>query len=80
MDETSVEALMAVRENLLDGLSVVGQHVEAGTFKVSKKEGSAPPSQSGWLTIVLLLGVEDELESRVLGFQRALDPNLIKVV
>lgn len=80
MDETSVEALMAVRENLLRGLSAVGQHVEAGTFNVSKKEGSAPPSQSGWLTIVLLLGVEDELESRVLGFERVLNPRLFKVV
>jgi len=75
-EDESTETLLVLQRNLLSGLKLVAQHIEAGTFEVSKKEGSAPPSQSGWLTIVLLMGVEDELESRVLGFQRAIDPKL----
>ena len=44
---------------------------------VSKKEGAAPPSQSGWLTLILLVGIEDELEARIKGFERVIDPKML---
>lgn len=75
-EDSTTEVLTIIRSNLLNDLEIIGEHVSAGTFKVSKKEGSAPPSQAGWLTLVLLLGVEDELEGRIKGFERALDPKL----
>ncbi len=73
-EKNSTEVLLQIRENLLGGLGLVGKHIEAGTFKLSVKEGSAPPSQGGWLTLILLMEVEDELESRILGFQRFVRP------
>lgn len=76
-EESSTEALLVIQENLLDGLEMVGKRVLAGTFRLSEKEGSAPPSQSGSLTLALLFGVEDELESRILGFKRSVDPKLV---
>ena len=76
-EDVETEALLTIQQNLLKGLSVVAKHLEAGTFDVSAKEGSAPPSESGYLTLVLLLGVEDELESRIIGFNRVLDLDLI---
>ena len=77
MEEATTEVLLAIQENLLKGLGVVAERLAAGTFHTSAKEGSAPPSQSGALTLILLLGVEDELESRIRGFKRALDPKLM---
>jgi hypothetical protein len=76
-EETSTEALLVIQGNLLSGLGIVAKHLEDGKFNVSAKEGAACPSQSGCLTLWLLLGVEDELESRVLGFERVLDPKLL---
>lgn len=75
-ENVSTETLFAIQRNLLKGLDLVGEHIAAGTFRVSKKEGSAPPSQAGWLTLILLLGIEDELEARIRGFQRTIDPRL----
>lgn len=74
-EETSTEALLVVQGNLLQGLAVVAKYFEDGTAEISKKEGAAPPSQSGWLTLILLLEVEDELEARIRGFKRAVDPS-----
>ena len=79
-EETSTETLLVIQGNLLRGLGVIAEHLEAGTFEVSKKEGSAPPSQGGWITLILLLGIEDELEARIRGFQRTIDPKLIKAL
>src|SRR5262249_31360227 len=76
-ENTDTESLLVIQSNLLEGLGTVARHFERGTQNVSKKEGAAPPSQSGWLTLMLLVGVEDELESRVRGFQRAVDPKLL---
>lgn len=76
-EKASTEALLVIQGNLLNGLGVVAEHVEAGTFKVAAKEGSAPPSQSGNLTLALLLVVEDVLETRVLGFKRSIDLKLL---
>lgn len=70
-EDTDTETLIALQSNLLNGISLVGDHLKAGTFEKAKKEGSAPPAQAGALTLILLLSVEDELESRILGFQRS---------
>lgn len=59
----SEEALLVIRNNLLDGLSRVAEHLEAGTFDVVGERGKAPPSQSGWLTLVLLGAVNERLEA-----------------
>lgn len=75
-EDASTETLLALQDNLLNGLATVAKHLEAGTFEVSKKAGAAPPSQSGWLSVMLLLGIEDELESRIRGFKRSVDPQL----
>jgi hypothetical protein len=76
----STEDLLVIQENLFNGLAIVAKHLESGTFKVSAKDGAAPPAQSGTLTLSLLLGVEDELEARVLGFKRSIDPQLFKTL
>ena len=80
LENTSTEALLVIQNNLLKGLGLVASHLEAGTFNDHVKEGAAPPAQSGWLTLMMLLGVEDELESRILGFERVLDLDLIKTL
>lgn len=77
-EDCDTETLLVLQGNLLKGLATVAAHFAAGTQDVSKKEGAAPPSQSGWLTLILLLGIEDELESRIRGFQRTIDPKLLE--
>ncbi len=79
-EEADTETLLLIQSNLFDGLAAVAKHFEAGTAEIPKKEGAAPPSQSGWLTLTLLVSVEDELEARILGFQRVVDPELIKTL
>jgi hypothetical protein len=74
--KASTEALLVIQNNLFEGLAIIAKHLDAGTFNVSVKTGAAPPSQSGNLTLSLLLGVEDELEARILGFKRSIDPQL----
>lgn len=79
-ENVSTEVLLVIQGNLLKGLDLVGKHVEAGTFKKAVKEGAAPPAQFGNLVLTLLLAVEDELEARILGFQRTVDVKLIKTL
>ena len=79
-EDASTEDLLTIQKNLLQGLAVVADHFEAGTAETSQKDGDVPPSQAGWLTLILLLGVEDELESRVRGFKRTVDPELVKTL
>jgi hypothetical protein len=79
-ENASTEDLLVIQGNLFEGLAIVAKHLAAGTFKASAKDGAAPPSQSGTLTLSLLLGVEDELEGRVLGFKRSIDPQLFKTL
>jgi len=76
-EDADTDTLMAIRQNLVNGLKVVAEHFQKGTQNVSKKEGAAPPSQSGWLTLILLVGIEDELEARIKGFERVIDPKML---
>lgn len=78
--EASTEDLLVIQENLFAGLALVAKHLEAGTFKVAAKDGAAPPDQAGTLTLSLLLELEDELEGRIRGFKRSIDPSLIKTL
>lgn len=50
-----------LRDNLLDGLSRVAGHLEAGTFDVVGAKGKAPPRESGCLTLILLVAVNERL-------------------
>lgn len=56
--------LLGVRDNLLRGLDLVAGHVAAGTFHTIREGKSSPPSQSGHLTLILLSGVDAELDRR----------------
>jgi hypothetical protein len=79
-EDVATETLLVIQENLINGLKIVAGHFIAGTQNASKKVGATPPSQFGHLVLALLLGVEDELESRILGFQRTVDPKLLKTL
>lgn len=76
--DTETDVLLGIRDNLIKGFELLGRHEAAGTFHVSKKEGSASPAVAGWLTMVFLLGIEDELETRIRGFERFLDLKLLE--
>jgi hypothetical protein len=56
--------LEIIRSNLLGGLDKVVESLDAGTFHTVGPKGSAPPAQSGHLTLALLDEVEAELERR----------------
>lgn len=62
--QASTETLTVIRDNLLRGLEEVAAAVAAGTFETVGPKGAAPPSQSGQTTLVLLTGIDAELESR----------------
>jgi hypothetical protein len=59
------EVLETLRGNLLRGLDRVAEHVDAGTLRVVRKGGTVPPSEFGWLFVVLLRQVEAERAGRV---------------
>lgn len=65
----SDETLKTLQGNLLAGLDAVAATVAAGTFYTPGPKGSAPPAQSGHLTLALLNGVNAELGRR--GFRQA---------
>lgn len=63
--ETKAPALLlAVRENLLQGLDIVAGHVDRGTADAIPLNKSSSPIQAGFLTLLLLESVEAELCSR----------------
>lgn len=60
----SNSVLLSTRNSLLEGLECVGAHISAGTFHKVGEKGKAPPSQSGALTLALLVEVNHELVNR----------------
>lgn len=58
------KVLAVIRDNLLVGLGTVAESLEDGTFTTVGERGAAPPSQSGQTTLMLLRGIEAELERR----------------
>lgn len=60
----STATLVAVRANLLNGLNLVAQHLDAGTFHAIPPGKASPPSESGQLTLALLAGIDAELTVR----------------
>jgi hypothetical protein len=58
------EVLTTIHANLLAGLDRVAESITDGTFHVVGPKGSAPPSQSGHLTLALIDGISAELERR----------------
>lgn len=63
-ESASTETLRKIHANLLRGLTEVAKTIDNGTFSDVGQKGAAPPSQSGQLTLVLLLKIEAELERR----------------
>lgn len=60
----STETLLKTRENLLRGLDEVAKSLARGTFNTPGEKGAAPPSQSGLLTLGILLAVQEVLTER----------------
>jgi hypothetical protein len=63
-DRCDTDTLHVVRGSLLAGLDKVAASIDAGTFHDVGPKGAAPPSQSGNLTLALLVGVNQELDRR----------------
>lgn len=63
-EHASTETLTVVRDNLLGGLERVAEALADGTFTTVSGHGEAPPSQSGQTTLMLLTGVQAELDRR----------------
>ena len=63
-EQASTATLMTIRSNLLSGLDAVAATLADGTFTTVGIKGTAPPSQSGQLTLALLAGVDAELARR----------------
>ena len=62
INAASTATLLVLRDNLLKGLDEVARHIDAGTFETIRK--ASPPSQSGQMTLSLLLKVDHELRER----------------
>ena len=60
----SDSVLLSTRNSLLEGLELVGERISAGTFHKVGPKGQAPPSQSGQLTLALLVEVNAVLVER----------------
>lgn len=58
------QTLLKIRENLLRGLDGVAASLEDGTFNTPREKGASPPSQSGFMTLGLLLAVQEVLTER----------------
>ncbi|MCW6008714.1 hypothetical protein K1W54_29835 [Micromonospora sp. CPCC 205371] len=63
-EHTSLATLHTLRRNLLRGLDNVAASLADDTFHRCGPKGSAPPAQSGHLTLALLDGVNAELATR----------------
>lgn len=63
----TLTTLRTIERNLLAGLTRVADTITAGTFNTCGPKGSAPPAQSGHLTLALLAGVRRELATRAKG-------------
>lgn len=62
--DCSDEILLSLRQNLINGLDEVAKTIDNGTFKKPGTKGAAPPSQSGQITLALLVGIQEELDRR----------------
>lgn len=60
----SLETLHLIRQNLRASLDRVAASLDAGTFHEPGPKGSAPPAQSGRLTLALLDSLDAELRRR----------------
>jgi hypothetical protein len=59
------ETLRIIEANLLRGLDRVADSIANGTFTLVGEKGSAPPCEGGQITLILLRGVQAELDSRL---------------
>jgi hypothetical protein len=78
-EQTSTATLERIRDNLLAGLEEVAESLDDGTFQTCGEKGSAPPAQSGLMTLALLVGVVDVLAQRDVPGQAALRDELAEM-
>lgn len=64
LENTSTEALLVIRENLLRGLDKVADARDNGTLLVAKDEKSVPPLVAGQMSYMMLKIFDAELVSR----------------
>lgn len=67
---TPTDTLLAVWENLLEGLDKVSKSLENETFHTVGKKGAAPPSQSGHITLWFAIAVDAELSRRKVPYRK----------
>ena len=61
----TTEVLLSTRERLLRGITRVGEHVKAGTAHVIGTKGGCSPVQGGYITLGLLVRLDEELAHRM---------------
>lgn len=62
--DVATGTLRTIRGNLLRGLVAVHAHMIAGTVHVIQPGKSSSPAHAGYITLILLDGVEAELARR----------------
>jgi len=72
--DLDIETLQLLHDNLRQGLRLVAEHIDAGTFNAITPGKSSPPSESGQITMMLFNAVEAELARRTTDAINA-DPN-----
>ena len=63
-EQCDTDTLVTTRRNMLRGLDLIAESIDVGKMHIVGQKGMAPPSQSGQLTLVLLVLVNTELVSR----------------
>lgn len=62
--QATTESLLITRENLLRGLTVLGEHVDAGTAHAVPEGKASSPLEAGSITLGLLKRLDEELAWR----------------
>lgn len=62
--QAKTETLLTIRENLLRGLTVLGQHVDAGTAHDIPEKRASSPVEAGSITLGILKRLDEELAWR----------------
>lgn len=62
--DVATPTLHQIRGNLLRGVDRLAEHLDAGTLDVIPLGRSSSPRQAGYITVILLDGVDAELNRR----------------
>jgi hypothetical protein len=62
--DTPTPVLLRLRGNLLRGLDMLAEHLDAGTLDMIQPGKASTPREGGHLTLMLLDGIDTELAER----------------